>query len=100
MPRFRLKRAMAWVDPIMIQAELINSQQRDHGEGFVDFKQVYLRQLPAELVDQPLNRTDRGQGEIAWMQRMGVMPGNFRQRFDTRGNVARQNQRRGTVGDR
>ena len=61
------------VELVMRDAQFAHRRHRHHGKGFVDFKQIDLVQRPAGLVQQLVQRADRGGGEPLRFLRMGGM---------------------------
>ena len=52
------------IDLGVIQPHFIDSEHGHHGEGFINFKQVYVVFAPARFLKQLVHRTYRGHGKF------------------------------------
>src|SRR6185312_12963072 len=95
-------RAAVDVELVVRHAEFAHRRHRHHRERFVDFEQVDVGNLPADLLQQLVDRGDRRSGEPLRLLRLRAMADNARERLETalvRFVLAHHHGCRGAVGD-
>ena len=87
----------------MRDAEVLHREHRDAGERLVDLPQIDIADRPAGLLEQFLDRADRGDGEFGRLAGVGGSGDDRRDRLIALGigiGLARQDYRSSAVADR